>query len=322
MSQPVDGLWFSTEKLAILRAGEKIFRVPQSILAARSPVFEAMFQFPQPSPEASSAMDDGEEVIEGTPVVRLFDAAEEVEAFLRAVFDSSYFMPPPAEILFRDLLGILRLSHKYDVGYLHKRALLHFETIYPVDIASLDLTRASVTSDDFDTYPALDLRAIPALHAVEAHWLLPYAYYSAATYTPRHYLYAGEAWTQLPLGMQQTCLKLHAIHLRGLLQINRFLAEHDESICTSDDACRSAKQERLRENLTHRAGYHEDGQDPLWEWREFHWDDLRREICAPCMNQARDQHRDDRLALWTALPLNCELSNWEVLLTARKAALD
>ncbi|KAJ6523160.1 hypothetical protein B0H19DRAFT_854030, partial [Mycena capillaripes] len=117
-----EGLWFSNDTL-VLRAENSIFRVSKSMLAARSSVFQNMFEFPPPA-------SGGDQVMDGSPVVRLHDSAADVEAFLRAIFDSSYFMPPPAPVDDVVVLGILRLSHKYGVNYLHKRAILHLETIY------------------------------------------------------------------------------------------------------------------------------------------------------------------------------------------------
>ncbi|KAJ6563912.1 hypothetical protein B0H19DRAFT_942406 [Mycena capillaripes] len=76
----VDGLWFSNDTL-VLRAENSIFRVSKSMLAARSSVFETMFEFPQ-------STSDGDQVMDGSPVVHLHDSAIEVEAFLRAIFDS------------------------------------------------------------------------------------------------------------------------------------------------------------------------------------------------------------------------------------------
>ncbi|KAJ6502751.1 hypothetical protein C8R47DRAFT_969582 [Mycena vitilis] len=103
----VEGLWFSNDTL-VLRAENSIFRVSKSMLAARSTVFESMIEFPP-----STA--DGDQMMDGSPVVRLHDCASEVEAFLRAIFDSSYFMPRPAEVDFHVVLGILRLSHNLQV---------------------------------------------------------------------------------------------------------------------------------------------------------------------------------------------------------------
>jgi hypothetical protein len=48
-----------------------------------------MFEFPRPTSNADE-MVDGDEVIEGSRVIRLHDSATEVEAFLRATLDTRY----------------------------------------------------------------------------------------------------------------------------------------------------------------------------------------------------------------------------------------
>ncbi|KAJ7150658.1 hypothetical protein C8R46DRAFT_1358185 [Mycena filopes] len=288
MLQQVDGLWFSTEKLVVLRAREQIFRLPQFTLAARSPVFEAMFQFPQPDP---NTMNTDQETIDGVPVITLFDLPSEVEPFLRAIFDSSYFMPPPANVSFYDVLGVLRLSHKYDVAYLYQRALLHLETIYPVHLASVP--------DSRDDGLIVALTAIPVLHAVEANWLLPYAYYAAATFNFQDCIDAGEAWNRLPLEMQQP-----------------------PPSCASEESCTNGKQSDVQMRLTHRANYYKDCQDPLSEWKDRDWDHLGVKICEQCMDDAQNSHANDVSELWEELPSNCGLGTWDALLEARKVALE
>ncbi|KAJ7464366.1 hypothetical protein FB451DRAFT_1489568 [Mycena latifolia] len=91
--QKAEALWFSPE-VVILRAQTRIFRV-----------------FPP-----SSDM----ETMEGSPVVTVHDDPEDMEVFLKAMFDAEFFMPPPAQARFRDVIGILRLSHKYDVPFLRR----------------------------------------------------------------------------------------------------------------------------------------------------------------------------------------------------------
>ncbi|KAJ6461515.1 hypothetical protein C8R47DRAFT_1225882 [Mycena vitilis] len=88
--------------------------------SARSTVSYDMVAFPQPA--------DGEtELVDGSPVVRLYDPDPDVEVFWRAIFDSSlsYFMPSPEPVELSVVLGIFRLSHRYDVQYLFRRALHH-----------------------------------------------------------------------------------------------------------------------------------------------------------------------------------------------------
>ncbi|KAF7352178.1 BTB domain-containing protein [Mycena venus] len=113
----VDDLWFPDGNL-ILRVENTLFRVLSSILGARSSVFQDMVAFPQPS------QPDGD-TVDGHTVVRLHDSATEVEVFLRAIFDSSFSMPPPSPVDFTAVIGVMRLAHKYDVQYLFRRALSH-----------------------------------------------------------------------------------------------------------------------------------------------------------------------------------------------------
>ncbi|KAJ7150686.1 hypothetical protein C8R46DRAFT_914704 [Mycena filopes] len=239
MSQQADGLWFSTDSLVTLRAEETVFRVPQSILAARSRVFEAMFQFPQPSSADPSAVNDEQEILDGAPVVRLFDSAAEVEPFLRAIFDSSYFMPPPATVELSDVLAILRLSHKYDVGYLYKRALVHLETLYICDVNKLFDTR---TAKSWSPTPgvAVHLKLLPILYEVGATWALPYVYYCIAVRMLSELREAGAPWTQLSSEWQQACIGAQVEQVRGMVQINRFLVPL--STCKTAATCDAAKR--------------------------------------------------------------------------------
>jgi hypothetical protein len=78
-----DDLWFSTD-VVIIRAETRIFRVFAAILKARSSVFADMFSLPQPSEFADT------ETMDGHPVITLHDKPEDVEVFLKAIFDSRF----------------------------------------------------------------------------------------------------------------------------------------------------------------------------------------------------------------------------------------
>ncbi|KAJ7119162.1 hypothetical protein C8R44DRAFT_540134, partial [Mycena epipterygia] len=115
-------LWFEDGNL-IIQAGNSQFRVYRGVLATRSPVFQDMLSFPQP-PDS--------ELIAGCPLVRLQDSASEVTAFLKSIFDSGYFLfTTPVQTEFEAIAGILRLSHKYGVDYLCRRAFVHLSSYYP-----------------------------------------------------------------------------------------------------------------------------------------------------------------------------------------------
>ncbi|KAJ7447939.1 hypothetical protein B0H11DRAFT_351662 [Mycena galericulata] len=115
-------LWFADCGL-VVRAENLLFRVSGGMLAARSPVFADMLAFAQP---------DDAEMIDGCPVVALPDPAREVEVFLMALFNHEFFKPYPAETDYPTIEGVLRLSHKYQIDSLRKRALIHLGSIFEI----------------------------------------------------------------------------------------------------------------------------------------------------------------------------------------------
>ncbi|KAJ6614126.1 hypothetical protein B0H10DRAFT_1754839, partial [Mycena sp. CBHHK59/15] len=165
-------LWFPMDVM-ILHAGNHIFHVFAAILKEKSSVFADMFSFPQ--------SESGTEVktMEGTPVVRLHDDLGELEVFLKAIFDSNFFMPPPALVTLADIVGILRLAHKYDVHFLWCRALQHLERYYPTTLAAYINDTVPLTNIKFGfTSPLTNhLTIVEVATEVGALWLLPTAYY-------------------------------------------------------------------------------------------------------------------------------------------------
>ncbi|KAJ7446323.1 hypothetical protein FB451DRAFT_1567861 [Mycena latifolia] len=310
----IDDLWFSNDTV-ILRAENTIFRVTKSILAARSPVFQAMFALPQPT-------SNGDQIMDGSPVVRLQDSAADVESFLRAIFDSSNFMPAPAEVDFHEVLGILRLSHKYDVDYLRKRALLHLASIYHLEINQCqDRTLYDNLNYD-DDIVGLALTAIPVLHKVGATWLLPWVYYNVGTFDIEEVISAGEAWDTLPADMQRTCLLMHGHRIGATKRIYQSLSH--PSTCPSFESCNSFKFGFLRRCLNK---YGPDGLiefDPLNKWPEsssYGWKAWKEELCHACFTQGHANYESVFAEIWDELPANCGLEDWATLKEMRRVAL-
>ncbi|KAJ7890381.1 hypothetical protein B0H13DRAFT_2531208 [Mycena leptocephala] len=303
-----NGLWFPDDTPVILRAEDRIFCVSKSILAARSTVFQSMFEFPQPAT-------NGEDMMDGRPVVRLHDRAAEVESFLRAIFDSNYFMPPPAEIDFHAVLGILRLSHKYDVPYLFRRAILHLETVYPTEVDRVH--SASCNSVNYKNgVVSLDLGAIPILQEVGATWLLPFAFYSVGTYSAQRLFAAGDRWNDLLVDNKQTCLLLAGIQLRATIKINLFLAE--KSTCPSAQSCHSAKLGQFRDHLARPEAM---DQHPFAAWGQKRWSSLEKQLCQLCFSEARAEYNLAEAQIWEQLPANCGLEGWHLLKEQRRVAM-
>ncbi|KAJ6626451.1 hypothetical protein B0H10DRAFT_1941762 [Mycena sp. CBHHK59/15] len=180
----VNGLWFLDGNI-ILHAEDNIFHVDCTVLTKKS------------SPPTSCG-DSEYTLIEGNPVVCLYDSATDIETLLRALFDSSYFMPTPAAADFHTALVILRISDKYDVDSLCKCALLHLETVYPVDLMGYHNIAANTLQYKSRTESlVLDLKAISTLLEVGATWLLPVVYYSIGAVPALQLISAGKSWDNL-----------------------------------------------------------------------------------------------------------------------------
>ncbi|KAJ6595043.1 hypothetical protein DFH09DRAFT_1357807 [Mycena vulgaris] len=124
-----------------------------------------MFRIPQP-PNA--------ETMEGCPLLELTDAEEDVFFFLRAIMDSLFFAPYPAPTTFDTVAGVLRLSAKYEVDYLRRRALAHS----PLRLQAM-ATRSSWPDIDDSLVSAINLA-----HQTAALWILPHAFYALAAGDP------------------------------------------------------------------------------------------------------------------------------------------
>ncbi|KAJ6631927.1 hypothetical protein B0H10DRAFT_1770795, partial [Mycena sp. CBHHK59/15] len=129
-------LWLSDGDL-IIQAENLSFRICAKVFAANSAVFADMLEFPPPVGDATN-----KDTVDGLPVVRLFDSDAETALFLKAIFDATFFRPPPSPTELPVVLDILRISNKYDAQELFGRALFHLEAVYPTSLPEfLDVPR-------------------------------------------------------------------------------------------------------------------------------------------------------------------------------------
>ncbi|KAJ7186534.1 hypothetical protein C8R46DRAFT_879790 [Mycena filopes] len=173
-ASPVSGLWFEPRML-IIRAEEKLFRVPADQLAKISTVFADMLLI------CGGGGGGGGEEMDGHPVVRLEDSAADVECFLRAIFYSdSFFLPAPADVDFRVVFGVLRMSHKYHVQFLYRRALDHVDGQWyrPTFYDSSESCDLGPVQELYDSQEEL-FSAIVTAARTGVQWILPFLYYLA-----------------------------------------------------------------------------------------------------------------------------------------------
>ncbi|KAF8144973.1 hypothetical protein K438DRAFT_1847896 [Mycena galopus ATCC 62051] len=305
--EKVDDLWFTTDTIIIIRAENKIFRVPGGILAARSAVFRDMFAFPQPQ--------SGEDQMDGCPVVRLGDSAADVEVFLRAILDSSYFMPAPAPNYLSVVLGILRLSHKYDVQYLYRRALEHlnldgwYYTTYDEDCPEhLDNGLPEFS-------PLYPLQVIRTATEVGARWLLPATYYHLSTYSSEELL----PFLEGSFGPDVVkALAAHTHLVRAAVTTHDFLTNY--SSCLAPNACDLARSITLRAFLT---GLSSPALQPFP--RDLIGDVMveleENGMCSECRESAKTRMHEAASAFWDEIPGIFGLPPWNELHAMKRVAM-
>ncbi|KAI5829962.1 hypothetical protein K523DRAFT_240925 [Schizophyllum commune Tattone D] len=228
-------LWFSDGNI-VIRVGERVCRVHQSILAANSPVLADVFSVPQPR--------DGE-MYEGLPMMSFPDPPEEVLHWLKSMLLLGYFEVYPSRIHQDKLLATLRLSHKYGVQTLRQRALYHLSIAFP-NMGSDHTTGFETSSAAVDGGRTVEFFC--RVHAVAleigARWLLPSVIYNihSATYLD------AEARARLPALMtSQDMLRLLEV---GRLALTHFMPhklapvveweEEGDDVCAFDGKCEDA----------------------------------------------------------------------------------
>ncbi|KAF9465095.1 hypothetical protein BDZ94DRAFT_1214956 [Collybia nuda] len=298
--------WYEDGNL-VLEAGNTRFRISKGVLAAQSPVFQEMLSFPQPPDE---------EAFDGCPVVRLYDSPDDVGYFLKAIYDSSYFEPPPSPTEISIVAGVLRLSTKYQVDYLRHRAIRHLGTLYPLTLAAFDKrqeTRTTPWKDNTAFFVSLLVRELDLL------WVLPSVLYCVCS-CPVEDIVQGFLWNgsrmQMNGGDRAKCLQallvLANLEHRDILN---FLTLSSVEGCSSPGACNTHRLTTLRSLNTTR-----DILNPLDSFDEWEW--YLKELCQACLEVSKRSHFPAREALWESLPEIFGLPKWLELDKLRRKALE
>ncbi|KAJ7694563.1 hypothetical protein B0H17DRAFT_1274796, partial [Mycena rosella] len=281
-------LWFSLDAV-VLRADTRIFRVFAAILKAQSSVFADMFTFPQPAAGAEI------ETMDGIPVIKLHENPDDLQFFLRAIFDSSFFMPLPAKPEFEHIVGILRLSHKYDVPYLRRRALEHLESIYPSSLAEYDSTPKG--SSHYQN-PSAAFAMLEVCVEVGALWLLPAAYHYLCQ-LPISSIISAPGWNSLAEKERTACLVGHSAQIQYFPEMHSYLSVETNEDCEDPMECNQVRLEIARDSLQ---DFDKSMMAPL-DLGEYHLDEMHNSgVCKRCMKDSRSTYSIERYVFWDQLP--------------------
>ncbi|KAJ7751705.1 hypothetical protein B0H16DRAFT_1724068 [Mycena metata] len=308
--QKAEELWFSPD-IVILRADTRIFRVFAAILKAQSSVFADMFTLPHPPSADMESMD-------GFPVVELHDKPEDVEVFLKAIFDSSFFMPLPAEIEYSHALGILRLAHKYDVPYLRRRALEHLNPHLPTNLTAYDDRKGNNMVSFSARRVSRALATIPTATEVGALWLLPVAYYDLCKQSAEQLIF-NASWKDFGEKIQRACLIGHSAQRNHFHKICRFLSV----VKTTGGSCADpTKCNELCHRYALNPGLWGFSANPLAVWGEGIWRNLADGgMCDGCVVENKALHAAARQEFWDQLPQMFGLPGWAELEEMKRVAL-
>ncbi|KAF8197666.1 hypothetical protein K438DRAFT_1584955 [Mycena galopus ATCC 62051] len=299
----VEKLWFPDGTL-VLATDSLLFRIYGGLLAQESPIFDDMLRIPQPKDQ---------ETIEGCPVVRLLDNACDVEYFLKALFDYKFFLPFPSPTTFDAVAGIIRLSKKYEVDSLHKRALVHFASGFPPTAAEYPPESPSWDME------SQDIHAASLARELSLDWALPVALYRVCANASIDQILNGVHFDneRLELGSADKLLCLEqCIHLRGSAsaQMVDFLWEPEKIEGCQSKRCRNERMgqrkvaEGWRNNLL-----------PLGLWVDSDWDDCQ--VCSTCLTAMKKAHKTSLGKFWDGLPQRFGLGGWDELTKVRSRDL-
>ncbi|KAJ7829984.1 hypothetical protein B0H14DRAFT_2808287 [Mycena olivaceomarginata] len=301
--QRVQDLWFEDGNL-VIQTGNSQYRVYRGLLATCSGVFTDMLSFPQPADA---------ELVEGCPLVRLLDPDVEVTPFLKAIFQPDFFMPFPAPTALDAIVGCLRLSHKYGVDYLRRRALIHLSSRYPTK-----LRRGKSLPTRLSESVSSSSRA-----RVEATCILPWAFYGLSANFDKigADIFTGNVGNPLclPVDDQASFLNGHNWQTTSTAaDAPRFLW-HPLNIpgCEDPSGCHTQRlnaMEAAREGLDYGSSIFFD------IWREEEWDYLHG-VCPTCLRALRNTHTATRRAFFDKLPEMYNLPSWAQLEQLRTDAI-
>lgn len=198
------------------------------------------------------------------------------------------------------VVGILKLSAKYDIPHLHHSAIAHLSKIYPTTLAEWDQREKALSSASYPPFAVLELA-----HSMDIPHILPAVFYDCSTQTNEALVNAISGSAQMP--NLRTCLDARQALLEETLTgIYGFLREGDLFGCKDSSRCSQARLRCMKKTT-----FASHGGSPLAvkvDWTEYEvW------TCLFCFHRARTWYLGAREKLWNDLPSYFNLPTWDQL---------
>lgn len=225
-------------------------------------------------------------------------------------------MPAPVPIDLGVVLAILRLSNKYDIQYLYRRALDHLAEDGWYAASYAECGWGNHLNVLHKNSPLNALSVVTTAIEVGATWLLPRAYYCASTFYPPQLLPFMEGNMQEHV---RICLIAHVQLLRGTVSVNSFLTMRYLS-CTTPHVCDTLRDD----HYLHFLADVDTGRDlnALSRWDDDDWTGFEADgMCDACRQSAKTRHDVAASTFWAKLPNIFGLPPWEDLHTMKRIAM-
>ncbi|KAK7002232.1 BTB domain-containing protein [Favolaschia claudopus] len=306
-----DGLWFEDCGLIIL-AEKTIFRVSRDYLAAHSPIFKDMLALPAPREV---------DMMLGCPFVALPDSADDITVFLKALMFPDFFEPHPAPASYAILTAVLRMSHKYDVATLRKRALVHLSAQFPTQLHDYEFLASQK-----DPPWIAELQDVhgPGFHALTAlarslsiEWILPIAFYRVCAFSAEQDILTVAHTLSDKVNIVTACRTLEGAAVTNMLD---FLWPSPVDACCTPSQCSASKfAMRRRMELVRNRPSSLAPRMPLDLLRMSDWEALS--VCTACLASMKANHEEAKKEHWDSIPEMFELPSWTELEKRKAEAL-
>ena len=142
-------------------------------------------------------------------------------------FLSSFFEPPPTPTALSVVLAIARMSHKYDVPFLRRRALSHLSHRCPTTFRGVAKRRAG------DPSIGEELEVLKLALRIDAIWILPFQFL-VTWHANLDILLANQQWKDLEPEIQLMChVKWRRIETYSRSCIADLLRQLLSDLCTT-----------------------------------------------------------------------------------------
>ena len=231
---------------------------------------------------------------------------------------NSFFEPPPTPTALPIVESVLRLSLKYDVPYLRRRALLHLSSTFPSTLSAWKVREENRTIPPVENTP---FAALLLARQFDLPWLLPSILYCISTHSFEKTL-DHALWGEQEIFMdwevkRMTILGRQKILLRqsGITMAMMRLSAGQLPECTGEgNRCLTT-----RLSCANTLG--------RWDVAGFlDYPEEHREVfsglCSTCFTQFKDLCEGNCESLWNDLPGIFGLPEWGVLEKERVLALE